>query len=133
MSKPKSGNVREPLLTREQILSAPRKTEVVEVPEWGGSVRVRELLGTDFETFEELRSSGSYVQALAHVAQCCIVDDEGNRLFGPEDTPQLAAQPMGALVRVADAVQRLSNITPEGIEIARKNLHNSPGAGSSTD
>jgi len=40
-------------LNKEQILRADDlKTEEVDVPEWGGSVRVRVLTGTERDAFE---------------------------------------------------------------------------------
>ena len=41
-------------LTKDQIVAAVDiKTEVVEVPEWGGAVAVRELTGLERDAFEQ--------------------------------------------------------------------------------
>ncbi|GIV86631.1 MAG: hypothetical protein KatS3mg054_0660 [Chloroflexus sp.] len=109
------------LLNREQILAANDiNHEVVEVPEWGGAVRVRGLTALERDrlmaTFFDLEGGGrikaektaEYRVALAALG---IVDEDGKRMFGDDDIAALGAKSPQAIERIADAVARLSGLT----------------------
>ena len=111
-------------LGREAILAAGKlRSEAVEIPEWGGSVIVREMTGTDRDRFEssiismkgakpELRMQG----ARALVAALCVVDDAGERIFGDADLAALGGLSGAALTRVFEVASRLSGMTAETME-----------------
>jgi hypothetical protein len=116
------------------------KTVEVEVPEWGGSVAVRELNGLERDAFEQslmkVDAAGKRTPDLANMAAklCawCIVDGEtGDRLFTDEYVHELANKNAQALARVFKVAQRINGMGAEAVEDAAKN---SPAAlsGSST-
>lgn len=120
------------LLTREAILTADDlQVEVVEVPEWGGTVRVRGLTGAERDAFEasviDLASNGrrapvmNLVNLRAKLAARCIVDEQGIRLFSDADIAALGQKSAHALQRVFEAAQRLSGLTKEDVEELEKN------------
>lgn len=117
------------MLTREAILQAvDLLTEDVEVPEWGGIVRVRGLTGAERDRFE-----GSVVQVKgrkaamnlhnlrARLVALTAIDEDGERLFSSKDVEALGEKSAAALERVFSAAQRLSGLSDEDVEELTKN------------
>lgn len=111
-------------LTRDQILAPrPWPVEVVEVPEWGGSVRVRALTASEMDSFNAsivtTKKDGTaevnrrnYRAKL--VAKCLVQDDGKSPVFTDEtDIIALGNQPVSALERILAAVNRLNAISTE--------------------
>ena len=120
------------LLTRDQILAARKnmKSEEVEIPEWGGSVRVRELSAAEMNerTGLMLQKRGDSVVMAADgktpmmsmdgllkddllLAAFSIVDEDGNRLFALNDLKMLGELSETSMKRVVTVAKRLSGIT----------------------
>ena len=80
-------------LTRDQIVAQVElRTEVVEVPEWGGSVVVRELSGRERDVFEASivkrhgqKTSLDMENMRARFVAACVIGDDGQPLFYPSD------------------------------------------------
>lgn len=113
-------------LTREQILKVedlPKET--VEVPEWGGAVIVATLSGTERDRFEATIVTADGKANLhnmrAKLAAACIVDDKGQRLFGPADIDLLGAKSASALDRVVVIAQRLNRLGDRQLEDIKGN------------
>jgi len=127
------------LLTREQILGAQDiASEIVQVPEWGGAVRVRAMTGKQRDTFEEslqVRDKGgkvrtSIVQFRAKLVAWTVVDENGQRLFSVADVQALGEKSAAALTRVAEVASRLSSITADDAEEMIKNSESDQDASS---
>ncbi len=111
-------------LTRDEILGADDlKTESVDVPEWGGSVFVRELTGAERDTWEAsvVKTNGTKVtidsqNMRAKLVALCVVDGDGKRVFTAKDAKELGAKSAAALDRVVDAARRLSRIGEDELE-----------------
>jgi hypothetical protein len=123
------------LLTREQILEAQDlQTEVVEVPEWGGSVMVQGLTGTERDAFEDeaVQTKGKKISVnmrniRAKLAAKSIVDRKGGeRIFTDRDVIALGKKSAAPLDRVFSVAQKLSGISVEDIEELAKNLDSVP-------
>lgn len=122
------------LLTREQILEAEDLLyEEVEVPEWGGSVRVKGLTGTERDSFERtiitnIDGRGPARTNLqnfrAKLVAWSVVDEEDKILFTQADVQALGQKSAQALQRVFDVAQRLSGLSPEDVEEMTKNSDN---------
>ncbi len=114
----------ENVLTREAILARRKlRAELVEVPEWQGSVYVRELTAAERDHWEgklvNLKGKVATVtfdNARAALAAATVVDAEGSRLFTVEDVEALGQLSGAALNRVYEVAARLSGITEEDIE-----------------
>ena len=117
--------------TRDLILSADDlKTEDVLVEEWGITVRVRELTGTERGIFEKSISKisnnpdgSTNVELDAHnvrVSLCAmtIVDEEGSRLFNDNEVVLLGKKSARAITRIFDVSARLSGIADNSGEDA---------------
>ena len=127
------------ILTRAEILAAddlPR--ELVEVPEWGGSVYVRGLTAMERSEFENLmlglenkrikvgKSDDMTIQMDMRVLRVrlsalCMVDEKGNRLFGDDAVEALGRKSADALNRIFVVAQRLSGMTSDDVEDAAGN------------
>lgn len=123
------------ILNRDAILTASDiQTEVVEVPEWGGSVLVRGLTGAQRDRFEasmvELKK-GKQVLKLsnlrAYLAALSIVDEQGQLLFSNEDIEALGNKSCAALQRIWDVARRLSGLSDDDVEELTKNSESDQG------
>lgn len=126
------------LLNRAAILAAPDlKYEEVPVPEWGGTVRVRGMTGSERDAWElrcarsrETPSPDDHIRA--SLVAYTIVDENGNRLFSDEDIAALGAKSAAAVTRVYDVASRLSRVTKGDIEELKGNSDAGPSAASTS-
>lgn len=117
------------MLSKDDILNADDlPSEVVEVPEWGGSVIVRTLTGSERDAFEMScvrRVGKSTTQDLknirAKLVVRAVVSDDGKRLFADGEVELLGKKSSSALDRLYDVAARLSGIREEDIEELAKN------------
>lgn len=115
------------LLTKEAILdSNDFAYEDVEVPEWGGSVRVASLSAAERDKFEQMivdKKSGAIKldNIRAVLAAHVIVDAEGNRLFTNADLIALSKKSARAVDRVFRVAQKLNAFTDADVEDLAKN------------
>ena len=112
------------LLTREQILDAKDiETEDVEVPEWGGTVRVKAMTGAERDEYESymMDTSGSEVKMnlkgmKVRLVALTVVDEKGKRMFEVTDIEALSTKSASALDRVFQVASRLSGMTVAAVE-----------------
>lgn len=114
------------LLTKEQILGAEDvKSKIVEVPEWGGSVKVSTMSGRARDMFERsivaANGQASTDNIRAKLAAATIVAEDGSLLFTEKDIEKLAKKSASALDRVVAAAQELNLITDKDVEAVAKN------------
>lgn len=116
------------MLNRESILAAnDLKTEDVDVPEWGGVVRVATMTGTARDAWEQSLvptnkgDAPNVANIRARLVVSCVVDEAGARMFKDSDAAALGAKSAAALERVAKVCQRLNGLTSEEAEAARGN------------
>jgi hypothetical protein len=113
-------------LSAEQILGADDLAyEDVPVPEWNGTVRVRELPGTERDRFEAqfVGKDGASVRAeglegfRARLAAAAIVDENGKQLFrSAAEVKRLGEKSAAALQRVCDVATRLSAMGEDDVK-----------------
>jgi hypothetical protein len=118
------------LLTKDQILEASDlKTTEVEVPEWGGSVMVRTMTGSDRDAFEATLittlEDGTRKPNMANMrtklVALTLVGSDGSLLFSVDDVERLALKSAAALERVFDAAQTLNGLGAKAEAEAVKN------------
>jgi hypothetical protein len=128
------------MLSRDDILKADDlATEEVPVPEWGGSVLVRGMTGRERDQFEAslAQQRGSqvvpnYTNARAKVVICCVVDEDGKRVFDDADIDVLGGKSGAALDRIFAAATRLSGLGERDVEDLTANFGGPNGASSSS-
>lgn len=128
------------LLTKSAILSADDlKTEDVEVPEWGGTVRVRAFSGRERDAFEAslVRGDGKdrkvdLTNMRARLVALTVVDETGQKLFTHDDVDLLGAKSGAALDRVFAVAQKLNGLSAADVEDLTKNSSGAPSADSTS-
>ena len=127
-------------LSREDILNAQdQETEDVIVPQWGGSVTIRSLTGTERDKYEaslvsyqrdakgQPQVKGIELDNLrARLISLVAIDEKGTRLFSANDVLLLGEKNASALDLLFTAAQRLSKLTAPAIEAAKEALGNAP-------
>lgn len=113
-------------LTREAILAADdTKFAEVDVPEWGGTVRIRTITGTERDKFEAFRDNalkrGSDIGATAYLVAMAICDENGKPIFKPEDMVALGAKNRAPLDRIYAEMCKLNGLSAAAVEDAEKN------------
>jgi len=116
-------------LSRDQILGMDDlRFEIVPVPEWGDSVRIRTLSGAERDRFEESfvgKKGGTPETAFRNIRArfvCLIVvDDDGNRIFSDNDAPEIGKKSAAALDRIFSAGQKLNGMSPNDVDEMVKN------------
>ncbi len=113
------------LLSKKDILTADDLPfEDVKVPEWGGTVRVRTMTGTERDAFEGETYTGkgaNTVNMRARICARCIIGDDGQRLFEDRDMAELGAKSAASLDRVFAVAQRLNGFSDADVEVLEKN------------
>lgn len=128
------------LLSKAAILAAEDlPTEVVDVPEWGGAVMVRGLSGRERDAFEadvqEIRGKSVSVNRQnfrAKLLTRCLVDEDGKRIFGPDDVAALGAKSAVAIDRVMEAALRLSGMGATDVQEMTENFTDGQSDGSTS-
>ena len=135
------------MLSAEEILAADDLAEeVVDVPEWVGSVLVRELTGTVRDWYqksliefgmlkpgEEIEMKVRLENASVRLCALSIWDKAaGKPMFGLEKVVQLGEKSGKALDRVYQVAQRLSALSDEDMKELVGNSDGTPSDDSST-
>lgn len=104
-------------LTAADIFAADDAATIeVDVPEWGGSVRLRKMTAADSIAY----GASPAGEALLKLIELCAIDSEGNRLFTGDDVERLKTRAWDVCVRLHAAAAKLNGIGP-GAEAAAKN------------
>ena len=130
------------LLSREQIFAAEdRPVEEVEVPQWGGSMRVRGLDGRGrdeyFASMTTIRRPGDRptmdtANATAKLVARCIVGDGNEPMFTQSDVHALGEKSGVALDKVFTVAQRLSGLSEEDMAELGKASESTPNGRSTS-
>ena len=118
------------LLSKENILAAKDiQTIDVEVPEWGGTVRVSEISAGDrcrlqamiFGDDDKPKSAEeiSEIMTIRLCAMACV-DENGEKIFSMDDVAALAKKSSKAINRIFDAADKLNGISVRAEEQIRK-------------
>jgi len=129
------------LLSKSTILCAnDLQTEDVEVPEWGGAVRVRSFTGRERDAFEAsmVRGEGrdrkvDLTNMRARLVGLTVIDELGDRLFTDDEVDLLGAKSGAALDRVFAIAQKLNGLSGTDVEELTKNSSGVPSAVSTSD
>lgn len=131
-------------LTKAEILGIEDlEMEEVQVPEWGGWVRVSALTGAERDRFEAGlmgdRVAGSKNRKIkldnmrAKLVALAIVGEDGQRLFNDQEVAKLGRKSAAALDRVFGVAQRLSGFSDQDLDDLTKNLNGAQSADSISD
>lgn len=109
------------ILSKDQILAANDK-RLVEVDlsgegEWGGSVMIRVMSGTERDRFESDFVGGSKTveNVRAKLVAKCVCDANGVRLFSEEEIPVLGEKSAAVLDKLFAACMKHNRFTKEDV------------------
>ena len=110
-------------LTKDQILGAVDfKYEEVDVPEWGGSVRLRGLSASERDEFEaSIGVTQDLTNMRSRLVVNCLVDENGDKLFKSSEAKDLGKKNGLVINRLFDEVRKLSGMADEDLGIAEGN------------
>lgn len=118
------------LLTRRQILDADdTQEEYLEVPEWGGWVRIIGITGIERDRYEKSvvttnkkgQAEFNVMNVRAKLVALSVVDEGGKRVFSDDDARALGQKSAAALERVYEVAARLARITKQDEDDLAKN------------
>ena len=113
------------LLTREQILAARDvPARELDVPEWGGKLRLRAMTGVDRDEYMTALAAAQkageegqrWHRLMALLVVLCAVDDRGERLFVRDDVASLAEKSAAVLERISSEVQAVNALGEQQVE-----------------
>ena len=110
-------------LTAESILQSDDFTFAdVDVPEWGGTVRIRSMSGAQRATLRKALEAGTETGD-EMVCVMCIVDEDGNRIFNSSQIEALRKKNTNAITRIAMRALEISGMRnpQKAVEDAEKN------------
>jgi len=137
------------MLSRDDILKADDlQTRDVDVPDWGGTVRVRALSGKERDAYEascmierpavgadgkrirgQLEMHRSLLNIRAKLVVRAVIGEDGQRLFKDTDAAALGEKSGAVLDKLFDVAAELSGLTAEDVE----ELANFSGDGQNED
>lgn len=104
------------ILTADEIIAADDDNyNVVEVPEWGGSIRIRGLTAGEAINFQQqISNSKAKNEVLVRMVAMVAVDEEGNRIFkGKEQLEALKKKNIRPFLRIQDAFLEMNGLGDE--------------------
>lgn len=111
------------MLNREAILAAEDLRSVdVDVPEWGGTIRVRMLTGAEMDQFmatvqqHQVNGKIDPKTLRARLVILTAVDEDGARLFTDDDLDALQGKSHAAIARVFGEAQHLNGLSDDDVE-----------------
>ncbi len=118
------------LLTKDQILAAPDlPTRDIEVPEWGGTVRVKSLKGKEREQYEQSILVGpaknrtvNMIGMRAKLVAAAVIDENGKKIFNEDEVMALAEKSAKALERVFSVAGDLSGLGEDEVKKLAEDL-----------
>lgn len=108
-------------LTRAAIMAAAKPRIVsVDVPEWGGSVHLREMTAGQRDQFDALQLSVAeadrYQDIRARMLVQSLCDADGALLFGSADLATVSGFPASAVTRIWEICLDLNGMRPGAAE-----------------
>ncbi len=126
-------------LTRDEILAAQDiQTEMVDIPDWGGWLRIKTLTGKERDAMEMANFmaqrtndlAANTVNVRARLVARSAVDENGVRLFSDADAIALGEKSGAALDRAFGVANRLSKLSVTDIKELLDQLGKGLSAGS---
>lgn len=105
-----------PILTRTQILDAEDiGFQEVEVPDWGGVVRLRTLTGEEAVKFAETTKDKPGESSALLLSLVCV-DEDGERIFTPADITALTRKSMRPILLLQKVAMQMNGLAEEEVK-----------------
>lgn len=110
------------ILNADSILAASDlKIQDINVPEWGGVVRIREFNLAMREQFSAYCQEHQGRGVLAYVVALSLIDESGNPLFSIEDISKIEQKNPSIIDKICAAAMTLNGLAFQAEEDAEKN------------
>jgi len=112
------------ILTKADILAADDRSLVeIAIPEWGGSVKIRVMSGTERDRFESEFVNGNKTvdNVRAKLVAKCVCSDDGTRLFSEADIPLLGEKSAAVLDTLFASCMKHNKFTKDDVSDLAKN------------
>lgn len=112
------------MLNREALLNAPGPaTTIIEVPEWGGQLRIKAFSGTERAEFAKICAADDKIMAeiFGKVLILGCVEENGSPLLGAADVDTIMAKDGRVVQRVAEAIMEFNGLTDKAAETIKGN------------
>jgi hypothetical protein len=106
-------------LSKSAILAADDSKKIeVDVPEWGGSVFIKVMSGTERDRFESefVGDKKNVDMVRAKLVSKCLCDEDGDRLFSEEEVPQLGEKSAAVLDRLFHVCMKHNRFTRDDVD-----------------
>ena len=107
------------MLNRDLILKAKDlKTVDVDIPEWGGSIRLQTMTGYARQEYYRTTAGkdGTPKNVMEALIVACAIDDKGQPLFSKADVSELSQKSSIAISRVFEAAAELNGLTQKAVD-----------------
>lgn len=129
------------LLNRDAILSADdRGFDEVDIPEWGGTVRISSITAGQRDAYEQsmIEERGrdrrmNLRNARAKLIVLCAVDEAGRPLFSKDDVNQLSRRNAKPVDRLFDACKAIAGLSDDDVDKLTEDFGATQGDDSGTD
>jgi len=126
------------LLTKKEILEAKDVlTEDIQVPQWGGIIRIKTMSGAEGDQFEAsvMIKNGTKFEVnprrlRVKLVAMCVIGEDGKRLFSDDDIAALDKKSRPALDFVFKECQELNGIGDDEIKNLEEGLEEGQEDGS---
>lgn len=100
------------MLSAEDILNKQDyKTEIVDVPEWGGKVKIKSLSAIDVDKLIN-NDDSMIIKAVNTVVSGCI-DEAGNKLFTLDDVEKLCEKSQEPITNISHKILVITGLVKE--------------------
>lgn len=113
------------MLTKGQILAVEdRKFAIVNVPEWGGDVRIGTMSASARDEYDRIimrmrDKSSDAIDIRAPMVAACLVDENGEPLFSPDERVALGRKSGPVMVRLFNECLKLNGMGEDAKEQAK--------------
>jgi hypothetical protein len=113
----KEGIVAKKVLTATEILDAPDIQVVdIDVPEWGGIVKLRPMSAEESIAYNEAVKAGDRRHGAVILAATCLVDENGKQLFTEDQARGLVKKSLAALLRIQKVALRVNGFAEDEVK-----------------
>ena len=110
------------MLTKEQILNSAVPKVEVHIPEFGGSVYVKTMTGSERDQFEADHIKSPNQDIRGRLAAYTVCDENGKLLFSPSDVKALGNKSAAGLDRIFAIAIKLNGISKQDVEDLEANF-----------
>lgn len=110
-------------MSEKKMLSATEILEVqdlvvveVDIPEWGGTVRLRPMSAEEAISYNDTVTKGDKRHGAVKLAALCLVKEDGTAMFTEEQAGLLQKKSLAGLMRIQRVALKINGLTEEAVK-----------------